>query len=398
MNRLINLVEHTRIWQRFFPPVQHLTPGVYHYQAPADAPTPYRLHLRIEPNGQGLLIVNASTVVHLNPTATEYAYHLVQNTPEDQAVTEIARRYNVRKEIVRRDYHDLTNRLQALIKTPDLDPNTYLDFGREDPYAGATTAPYRLDCALTYRLPDEGPGHYAPLERVSRELESEEWQRILDKAWEAGVPQVIFTGGEPTLRPDLIQLVAYAEKLGMVSGLITDGLRLAETRFLHELLQSGLDYVMILMDLHDEQSWEALRDTLAEDIAVTVHLTLTRDNLAEFDTALDRLATMGVQNISLSTETLDLKDELKALRKEVAERHMRLVWDLPVPYSHYHPVALELAEEIPDVDVSITGPGKAWLYVEPDGDVLPGQGYYQDVLGNLLTDPWAAIWEKATVK
>jgi MoaA/NifB/PqqE/SkfB family radical SAM enzyme len=32
------------------------------------------------------------------------------------------------------------------------------------------------------------------------------------------------------------------------------------------------------------------------------------------------------------------------------------------------------------------------LYVEPDGDVLPGQGY-NVVLGNLLRDPWKAIWE-----
>ena len=66
---------------------------------------------------------------------------------------------------------------------------------------------------------------------------------------------------------------------------------------------------------------------------------------------------------------------------------MRLVWDLPVPYSHFHPVALELAEheEVPQ------GAGKAWLYVEPDGDVLPAQGVNQ-VLGNLLNDSWNKIW------
>src|SRR5512133_729143 len=139
-----------KFWERFFPPIQPLQAGVYHYQAPADAPFPYRLHLRVEPDGQSILIVNASTVVHLNHTATEYAYHLVKNTPEDQAIAEIARRYNVRKEAVGHDYHDLIERLQSLIKTPDLDPNTYLDFGREEPYTGARMAPYRIDCALTY--------------------------------------------------------------------------------------------------------------------------------------------------------------------------------------------------------------------------------------------------------
>ena len=61
---------------------------------------------------------------------------------------------------------------------------------------------------------------------------------------------------------------------------------------------------------------------------------------------------------------------------------LRLVYDLPVPYSRLHPVALELAqtgEEAPQ------GAGKAWLYVEPDGDVLPAQGILK-VLGNLLDD------------
>lgn len=383
-----------RTWERLFPPVQTLPPGIYQYQAPADAASPLRLHLRIEPDGQGLLILNASTTIHLNGTATEYAYHLIKQTPEDQVVKEIAKRYNTRKEIIRRDYHDLKDRLQALINTADLDPVSDLGFDRQEPYTGALSAPYRLDCALTYRLPD-GVGHVAPVERVARELTREEWEKILEKAWNAGIPHVVFTGGEPTLRPDLSELVAHAETLGMVTGLITNGLRLAESKYLHELLQSGLDHVMILLDSTEEQSWEAVRDTLQEDISLTVHLTLNHHELAHFDETFDHLATLGVQNISLSAESLDYKAALEEKRQAVAERHMRLVWDLPVPYSHLHPVAMELAEAAPDAGVVINGPGQAWLYVEPDGDVLPGQGFYQQVLGNILTDPWETIWENA---
>ncbi len=383
------------LWERFFPPVQPLAAGIYHYQAPADSPYPYRLHLRIDPDGRGLLIVNASTVLHLNPTAVEYAYHLVNQTPEEEAVENISRRYDVRKEIVRRDYYDLLNRLQTLVDTPDLDPVSFLDFGRQEPYSAATSAPYRLDCALTYQLPDEGARNLAPRERVERELESVEWQQVLDKAWQAGIPHVIFTGGEPTLRPDLKNLIAYAEKLGMVSGLITNGLRLAEPEYLRDLLQSGLDHIMILLDSAQETCWQALRDILAEDIAVIVHITLTEWELQNFDQTLDRLVEMGVQNVSLSAETLALKKELQDKRDAVAERQIHLVWDLPVPYSTFNPVAVELAETLPTVDTVNNGPGRAWLYVEPDGDVLRGQGYAQEVLGNLLRDPWAAIWARA---
>ncbi|MFO7624726.1 MAG: hypothetical protein R6V73_10270, partial [Anaerolineales bacterium] len=63
--------------RRLFEPSQPLPPGTYHYQAPPEDPDDYRLHLRLEPDGTGLLIINASTVLHLNQTAAEYAYYLV---------------------------------------------------------------------------------------------------------------------------------------------------------------------------------------------------------------------------------------------------------------------------------------------------------------------------------
>lgn len=383
-----------KLWDLVFPPIQPIPPGTYSYQAPADAPFPYRLHLRIEPDGQGILIVNASTVVHLNATAAEYAYFLVKDTPEDEAVNLISRRYDAAKEVIRRDYLDLHDRLKTLIETPDLDPVTYLDFDRREPYSGAQLAPYRIDCALTYHLPDAGKQAITPQERVTRELLNEEWQQILSKAWNAGVPHAVFTGGEPTLRPDLVELVTYAEKLGMVTGLMTDGLRLAEPAYLHQLLQAGLDHLTILLDPTDEGGWEAIRDSLAEDIALTVHLTLSERLLPNFGQVLDRLAQMGVLNLSLSAESLALTSALQEKRQDIANRQMRLIWDLPVPYSHFHPVALELAETMPNGETA-AGPGTAWLYVEPDGDVLRGQGYYQEVLGNLLADPWEKVWEAA---
>lgn len=384
------------IIDRFFPPHQPLPAGVYHYQAPSDHPFPYRLHLRIEQDGHGVLVVNASTVVHLNATACEYAYHLVKNTPEPQAIAEVARRYHVSKETVQRDYSDLVQRLKTLIDTPDLDPISFLDFERSEPYSGANSAPYRLDCALTYQLPAQSPRPQAPEERVRRELTSEEWKVVLDKAWNAGVPHVIFTGGEPTLRGDLADLIRHGEALGMVTGLITDGTRLIDASYLQDLLQSGLDHLMILVDPNNGNSWQALIAALAEDIAVIAHLTLNPSSIAKLSEIIDRLVEMGVQTVSLSTDSLERKEELQTARQAVADRQIRLVWDLPVPYSEFHPVALEVAEE-GDGTILQDGDARAWLYIEPDGDVLPGQGAYETVLGNLVSDPWQMIWENARV-
>ena len=66
------------------------------------------------------------------------------------------------------------------------------------------------------------------VERVKQELSTEQWKAIMDKAWAAGIPHVIFTGGEPTLRDDHPDLVAYAEELVQVTVLNTNGRSLGE--------------------------------------------------------------------------------------------------------------------------------------------------------------------------
>jgi MoaA/NifB/PqqE/SkfB family radical SAM enzyme len=96
---------------------------------------------------------------------------------------------------------------------------------------------------------------------------------------------------------------------------------------------------------------------------------------------------MGVQNISLTAATQAETKAVKDLASMAAASGIKLVWDVPVPYSSFNPFQLERE------DKHLTdGAGKGWLYVEPDGDVLPAQGI-ASVMGNLLTDEWAAVWK-----
>lgn len=376
--------------QNFFNPSapKPVPAGIYHYQAPPDDPRNYRMHLRVDDNGRGTLILNAATILHLNETATEYAYYVVQNQPVDAVMRKVANRYNIPAERARQDYQEFIDRLQTLVNTPDLDPVQFLDLDRQAPFSGVIQAPYRLDCALTYRLPKEEPGA-APVERVQRELSTAEWESIIDRAWKAGIPHLVFTGGEPTLRSDLADLLDHAEINGQVTGLITDGLRLADDEYRQRLLATGLDHVTMLLQPELPLAWTALAHLIAEDLQVTVHLTLTADNQAEMQTMLERLADTGVNTLSLSANSQELKEGLLDLRVKASERGFRIVWDLPVPYSALNPVTLELNNhEVPK------GAGRAFLYVEPDGDILAAQGV-QPVLGNLLNDPWNQIWRSA---
>lgn len=378
-----NIIEAFR---RLLTPVEPLPPGIYHYQAPSDAAIPYRLHLRLEPDGSGLLIVNASTILHLNQTAAELAYHLVKQTPEEQLVDEISQRYRVRRERIREDYQQLQDRLYTLIHTPDLDPEMFLDFERTTPHSQKVSAPYRLDCALTYRLLGKYDDSITPTKRVDRELTTVEWCSVFDKAWSFGIPHIILTGGEPTLREDLPELIAHTEANGQVVGLLSDGLKFNQKDYLQTLLNTGLDHLMFSLQPLDENSWNALNNVLSADLYVTVHHTLTEQNAANTSKILNKLSSSGVKSISITASDPSLQSSLLEYRNQAASLGLSLVWNLPVPYSAFNPIALET-----QMDNVPSGAKHDWLYIEPDGDVLPAQGINQ-VLGNILSDPWDTLW------
>lgn len=384
MNMIRNLLA------RWFNPVDRLPAGMYAYKTPPGASRTYRLHLRLELDGRGLLLVNAATVLHLNPTAAEYAYYLVHSTPAEQAAQQVASRYKVTPEQAGHDYAEFVRYVESLLDRPDLDPVSALDIDRRPPYSGSLSAPYRLDCALTYRWSS------GALPNQSAELTTREWQIILDKAWEAGIPHVTFTGGEATLRPDLVDLLDHAEGLGMVTGLLTDGLRLADSAYLDSILQAGLDHAMIVLRPQWEETWESLvaltywTDALEADLHLAAHLTLTSENAGRAPDLLERLAASEIHAVSLSASRPSLYEALQSAREHAARLNLSLIRDMPVPYSGANPLATEnQADEAPP------GAGRAWLYVEPDGDVRADQSAAR-VLGNFLRDPWEVIWNSSS--
>jgi organic radical activating enzyme len=363
-------------------------PGLYHYASPPEAETPFRLHLRIEPDLSSLLIVNAVTVLHLNQTATEHAYYLVIGETSQRAAEVISARYRVGRNKALADQQDLRQRILRLATSPDLDPEIFLDINRTAPLSHELSAPYRMDLALTYATDPDGAQDPEAHKRVDQELTTDEWRQVLDILWQAGVPHVTFTGGEPTRRPDLVELIAYAEKLGQVTGLLTSGAKLGDTKYVHALEMAGLDHFMWIAD-GGESAADTLKNLLESDVFTVVHLTISGADIAADRLRLRQLADQGVRAISLSSRSANSEAQaaLKELAGYAAEIGIELVWDLPVPYSESNPVRAEV-EALP------SGAGKAWMYIEPDGDVLPAQGV-NHVLGNVLRQPWSEVWQAA---
>ena len=367
--------------RRFFSSAKPLPSGMYHYLAPQDDPRNFRLHLRIDPGGNGMLIINASTILHLNQTAAEYAYHLVKNSEDETIARVISSRYKVTPQQALIDFHELKETMDLLITRDDLDPEVFLEI--EPTNLVDLAIPLRLDCALTYRLPENVIPEYSPHQRVQRELSTDEWNFIIDKAWKESIPHILFTGGEPTLRDDLPLLLKHAEINGQVSGLLTDGHKLIDPTYLNELLQNGLDHVLFLLQPESNDSWLALEFSLKADLFVTTHVTLTPANENNINTILERLALMGVQSLSLSCTGKDLTEVLRFAEEKAAGLDLKLVWDLPVPFSSFNPISLS---EMPDIQNR-----KSWLYIEPDGDVKINQES-DKVLGNFLNDPIDVLW------
>jgi sulfatase maturation enzyme AslB (radical SAM superfamily) len=236
-------------------PANSPSSGIFHYRI-EDADERSRIHLRLDPDGHGTLIVNANRVMHLNPTAALMAWFVLEKVEMAAAAKALQEKYHVRRSQALADLGNIHDQLKELVRADGSCPIHDLNLETVAPFTERPSAPYRLDLALTYRCNNdcthcynvEHPSLVSNLSLKERgELSTEEWKRVLDKAWAIGIPHIIFTGGEPTLRADLPELIAHAEANGQITGLNTNARRLSDEMFVRQLTEAGLDHVQITL-------------------------------------------------------------------------------------------------------------------------------------------------------
>lgn len=372
-----------------------------------------RLHLRIEPDGRGLLVINAARILHLNQTGAEFARLILEDVPEEEALRTIRRRYKVDVETARADYRRLRMQIETLITSDGtVCPIHGLDLERIDPFSAPLTAPYRMDLALTYRCNDACAHCYVARPANYPEMDTAAWKTVLDRVWDAGIPHVCFTGGEATLRPDLAELVAYAEGKGLVTGLLTNGRRLSDAAYVQALVAAGLDHVQITVESHDPAihdamvgangAWEetvaGVRNAVAAGLYTTTNTTLTRHNVPVIEETVAFIAALGISAFACNSlihagrgATVnsgfgegELEPVLERVRAAAEEHGLRLIWYTPTQYCAFSPLQLDLG-------VKACTAALYNMCVEPDGGVIPCQSYYEP-LGNILRDRWERIW------
>ncbi|HTU83542.1 MAG TPA: pyrroloquinoline quinone biosynthesis protein PqqE [Candidatus Acidoferrales bacterium] len=253
-----------------------------------------------------------------------------------------------------------------------------------------TPRPLSLLCELTYRCNLQCPYCYNPLDlRGYRdELTTAQWTRVFEEADALGVVQAHFSGGEPTLRGDLVELVGAASARGLYTNLITQGTFL-EDALLDRLLAAGLDHVQISIQapeteladriagtaVHGEKL-DALRRVAGRDVALTLNCVLHRLNHDRIEAVVALAEALGVARLELANvqfygwayrnrlalmptrRQVAYGEAVVAAARERLRGRMEIVYVLPDYFGDFPKPCMN-------------GWGSAFMTVTPNGTVLP---------------------------
>ena len=294
-------------------------------------------------------------------------------------------------------------------------------------YAPFMQAPHRMDLMVS-AMTRNGQWHcnqkcvhcYAAGQTLSDEpeLSTDKWKAILDRCRSAGIPQVTFTGGEPTLRDDLFELIYYAR--WFISRLNTNGIRLTKD-YCKKLHEAELDSVQITFyssdpEIHNklvgapryEETLSGIKNALAERLSVSINTPLCTLN-RDYEKTLEFLHGLGVIYVTCSglittgsaagadSEALQLSSEEleEILRRSVDYCHKN---GMEIAFTSPGWLDEKVFEEL-NIPSPSCGACLSNMAVTPGGNVVPCQSWLDDKpLGNMLADDWEKIWNNETCK
>lgn len=391
-------------------------PGLHFWDIDLPNGRSMRIHLRVEPGGAGVLFVDVTDVVHLNQTAVLMAKMALDEVPYYEALARLITWHpHAQRAQIDGELHQIYDMIEGFRNpTGDCPTCELSDTLEMSPmFSIDVNAPYKVDIALTYGCNNECPHCYNETDHLQMpSLPLGDWYAVLDRLAQLGVPHLILTGGEATLHPDLPKVIRYADQLGMVVGLNTNGRHIAHKPFMDELAEAGLNHIQITLgsnraEVHDAmmgarafaQTVRGIENAIASRVHVITNTTLTRVNMGHVEEIIDFLYSLGIRTFAMNgmiysgggfdTGVAIDEKEMPALlvrvRDKARELGMRFLWYTPTEYCRMSPVELEIGAKRCNA-------GEYSLCIEPNGDVLPCQSYYVSA-GNILHDPWEQIWD-----
>ena len=419
---------------------------VHHTTIDPEGPGVVRIHLvppKYDKNdiGASIAIINGQDIVPVNLSwsilltiyieeVNKYSGHQVTDEEAEQILNNTALEASkvyplIFKSRFKKDIVKIMTAFKQIAYGEEVDEAIgYMNIGD---YAEKMTAPHRMDLMVS-AMTKNGSWNcnqkcvhcYAAgqTQASQKELFTDEWKQILDKLRKLKVPQVTFTGGEPTMREDLFELIDYAK--WFVTRLNTNGLKLTK-EYCQKLKEASLDSMQITFysyneDVHNKLVGAERFDDVVTGIGNAVEAginvsintplcTLNRDYVKTLEFLHDK----GIKYVTCSgliTTGNAAKEASENLQLTNAE--VRDILREAVSYCYSN-----------EMEISFTSPG--WvddsfckelgiptpncgaclsnMAITPGGDVVPCQSWLSDKpLGNILKDEWKTIWESDVCK
>jgi pyrroloquinoline quinone biosynthesis protein E len=255
---------------------------------------------------------------------------------------------------------------------------------------GNISPPRWLLAELTYSCPLQCPYCANPIDfaRISKELSTEDWLRVLTEARAMGAVQLGFSGGEPLVRQDLAVLVKHARQLGYYSNLITSGYGMTEAKIL-ELQEAGLDHIQVSIqspekNLNDElagtESYEHKKEVARlvkrHGYPMVLCVVIHRKNIHQMRDILDMACDLGADYLELANTQYYgwahlNRDQLLPTKEQFAEAEA-----IAQAYKEKVKGKMKIYYVVPDFyedrpKACMNGWGSTFLTIAPDGTALP---------------------------
>lgn len=263
------------------------------------------------------------------------------------------------------------------------------------------------------------------------EMTTKEAEAMLDDLAEFGAPVILFSGGEPIIRPDLLELIAYAKEKGLRAVISTNGTLISEEKA-RALKNMGLSYVGISLDgireTNDrfrgvngafDAAIQGIRNCKKVGIKVGLRFTINKRNAKDIPAIFDLIEEEGIPRVCFyhlvysgrgsklidedlsheeTRQVVDLiMDETKAFHKRGKNLEVLTVdnhADGPYVYLRLLKEDPKRAKEVYELLMMNEGnsSGKGIACISWDGSVHADQFWRQYTFGNVRERRFSKIW------
>ena len=273
-------------------------------------------------------------------------------------------------------------------------------------YAPNMQAPHRMDLMISSMIKNNNWNcnqkciHcYAAGQKLSEkeELSTKEWKKVIDICQKECIPQLTFTGGEPTMRKDLVELIEYSK--WFITRLNTNGVLLTEN-LCKELYEASLDSVQVTLysnnpEIHNklvgadnfEKTITGIKNAINVGLNVSINTPLCTLNKNYIDT-LKFAKELGITYVTCSglIVTGNAKEK-QSKDTQLSEKELYTILKDAKKYTDDN--LMELGFTSPgwvkeddlrklNLDVPTCGACLSNMAIAPNGDVVPCQSWLDE--------------------